>query len=165
MVMDTLFQAHLYRPEMDRAAEDERVRYQSVVPDRRAEREAWMRVLPPPMIGAAEIVMDTLQGACPGTYTGPARVISQEDEFDRVQPGDVLVCPTTSTSWNILFGKIGAWVTDSGGILSHPAIIAREFGIPTVVATGKGTKMVKNGQRVQVDGTAGVVYLLDSEGS
>ena len=105
------------------------------------------------------------QGVCPGTYTVPARVISREDEFDLVQPGDVLVCPTTSTSWNILFGKIGALVTDSGGILSHPAIIAREFGIPTVVATGNGTKKVKNGHRVKVDGTAGVVYLLESEGS
>ena len=102
------------------------------------------------------------QGACPGTYTGTARVISREDEFDRVQPGDVLVCPTTSPTWNILFGKIGGLVTDTGGILSHASIIAREFGIPTVVATRNGTKAVTDGQRVQVDGTAGLVRLLDA---
>jgi len=102
------------------------------------------------------------QGACTGIYTGIARVISREDEFDRVQPGDVLICPTTSPSWNILFGKIGALVTDTGGILSHAAIIAREFSIPAVVATRNGTKVVTDGLRVQVDGTTGLIRFLDA---
>jgi pyruvate,water dikinase len=62
--------------------------------------------------------------------------------------------------WSILFTKVGALVTDSGGILSHPAIIAREYGIPAVVATGNGTEIIPDGQRVTVDGNSGVVELV-----
>jgi rifampicin phosphotransferase len=77
--------------------------------------------------------------ASPGCYTGPVRVIRNEAEFDRLRAGDVLVCPVTSPVWSVLFPGVGALVTDTGGILSHPAIIAREYGIPAVVATGTGT--------------------------
>jgi phosphohistidine swiveling domain-containing protein len=65
----------------------------------------------------------------------------------------------TSPVWSVLFSRIGALVTDSGGILSHPAIIAREFGIPAVVATGNATSLLRDGQRVTVDGDAGVVEI------
>ena len=84
---------------------------------------------------------DVLTGipASPGRYTGTVRVVLDESHFDRIQAGDVLVCPVTSPVWSILFSRIGALVTDVGGTLSHPAIIAREFGIPAVVATGNGT--------------------------
>ena len=102
--------------------------------------------------------------AARGTYTGPARIILGEDQFDRLQPGDVLVCPITSPVWSILFAKIGALVTDSGGVLSHPAIIAREYGIPAVVATGNATQIIADGQRVVVDGEAGVVRLVGDHG-
>jgi rifampicin phosphotransferase len=95
--------------------------------------------------------------ASPGSYTGPVRVITSEAEFDRLRAGDVLVCPVTSPVWSVLFPSIGALVTDSGGILSHPAIIAREYGVPAVVATGNGTAVLHDGQLVTVDGTAGVV--------
>ncbi len=95
--------------------------------------------------------------AAPGTYTGPARVIMDETEFDKIQPGDVLVCPITSPVWSILFPSVGALVTDTGGILSHPAIISREYGIPAVVATGKATSTLKDGQLVTVDGSTGLV--------
>ncbi len=95
-----------------------------------------------------------------GSYTGPARVIMGEAEFDRLQPGDVLVCPITSPVWSILFSKVGALVTDTGGILSHPAIIAREYGIPAVVATGNATQIIPDGSRVVVNGDSGVVELL-----
>ncbi len=95
-----------------------------------------------------------------GTYTGPARVILGEEQFDKLQGGDVLVCPITSPVWSILFAKVGALVTDSGGILSHPAIIAREYGIPAVVATGNATETIADGQQVVVDGEAGVVRVL-----
>ena len=70
-----------------------------------------------------------------GRYTGTVRVIHSEAEFDRLRPGEVLVCPATSPVWSVLFPKVGALVTDSGGVLSHPAIIAREFRVPAVVAT------------------------------
>jgi len=95
-----------------------------------------------------------------GSYTGTARVVMGEHEFDKLQPGDVLVCPITSPVWSILFANIGALVTDSGGILSHPAIIAREYGIPAVVATGNGSQIIRDGQRVVVDGDNGLVRII-----
>jgi pyruvate,water dikinase len=99
-------------------------------------------------------------GAARVSYSGPARVIMGEDQFDRIQPGDVLVCPITSPVWSILFAKVGALVTDSGGILSHPAIIAREYGIPAVVATGNATQIIPDGQQVTVDGNTGLVQVV-----
>jgi rifampicin phosphotransferase len=92
-----------------------------------------------------------------GRYTGPARVVRHEGELEKVQPGDVLVCPATSPAWSPVFPSIGALVTDTGGILSHAAIIAREFAIPTVVATGNATELFVDGQTVTVDGDAGRV--------
>jgi rifampicin phosphotransferase len=98
--------------------------------------------------------------ASPGTHTGPVRVIHDESEFDRLRAGDVLVCPTTSPVWSVLFPSVGALVTDTGGTLSHPAIIAREYAVPAVVATGDATTRLRDGQVVTVDGTAGTVRLL-----
>jgi pyruvate,water dikinase len=95
--------------------------------------------------------------ASPGSYTGPMRVIRNEAEFERLRAGDVLVCPVTSPVWSVLFPSVGALVTDTGGTLSHPAIIAREYGVPAVVATGNGTSALHDGQVVTVDGTAGTV--------
>ena len=95
--------------------------------------------------------------AAPGHYTGPARIVLSEEEFDKIQPGDVLVCPITSPVWSVLFPSIGALVTDTGGILSHPAIIAREYGIPAVVAAGNATALLRDGQMVTVDGDRGTV--------
>ena len=104
----------------------------------------------------------TVQGipASAGTYTGPVRVIRTEAEFDRLRGGDVLVCPTTSPVWSVLFPLVGALITDAGGILSHPAIIAREFGVPAVVVTGDGTSRLRDGQLVTVDGGTGTVRVL-----
>jgi phosphohistidine swiveling domain-containing protein len=96
-------------------------------------------------------------GAAPGSYTGPVRVIMGEGEFDKIEAGDVLVCPITSPVWSVLFPSVGALVTDTGGALSHPAIISREYGIPAVVATGNATALLKDGQIVTVDGGAGTV--------
>ncbi|HEX6299766.1 MAG TPA: PEP/pyruvate-binding domain-containing protein [Acidimicrobiia bacterium] len=95
--------------------------------------------------------------ASPGEYTGPVRVVMDESQFDKVRPGDVLVCPATSPVWSVVFPVIGALVTDTGGLLSHPAIIAREYGIPAVVATGEGTTRLHDGELVIVNGTAGTV--------
>jgi len=95
--------------------------------------------------------------ASQGHYRGPVRVIMSEDEFGKLEAGDVLVCPITSPVWSVLFPSIGALVTDSGGILSHPAIIAREYRVPAVVATGNATQLLRDGQVITVDGTAGLV--------
>ncbi len=103
----------------------------------------------------------TLAGiaASPGRYRGTVRVVMDESEFDKLQPGDVLVCPVTSPVWSVLFPTIGALVTDTGGLLAHPAIIAREHRLPAVVATGNATALLRDGQTVTVDGTAGLVHV------
>jgi pyruvate,water dikinase len=88
------------------------------------------------------------------------RVIHSEAEFDRLRAGDVLVCPVVLPVWTVLFPHVGALVTDSDGILSNPAIIARECGIPLVVATGLGTTLLQDGQLVIVDGTSGTVEVV-----
>jgi pyruvate,water dikinase len=99
-----------------------------------------------------------LPGAA-GSYTGTVRVVRDEQEFDRIQVGDVLVCPSTSPVWSVVFPRIGALVTDTGGALSHAAIIAREYGIPATLATGNGTETLVDGSTVTVDGTAGTVEI------
>jgi pyruvate,water dikinase len=103
----------------------------------------------------------TGMAASAGSYTGQVRVIRGEWEFDKLQAGDVLVCPITSPVWSVLFPTIGALVTDTGGILSHPAIIAREYRIPAVVATGNATELLTDGHAVTVDGAAGTVTLAE----
>ncbi len=84
-----------------------------------------------------------------------------EHEFGKIQKGDVVVCPVTSPAWSFVFPIVGALVTNEGGILSHPAIIAREHGIPAVVGTGNATSVLTDGQRVTVDGNRGVVELME----
>ena len=93
--------------------------------------------------------------ASPGRHTGPVRVVMDESEFGKLRPGDVLVCPVTSPVWSVLFPSVGALVTDTGGLLSHPAIIAREYAVPAVVATGNATALLNDDQAVTVDGGAG----------
>ena len=86
-------------------------------------------------------------------------MVTTESEFDKLQAGDVLVCPSTSPVWSVLFPSVGALVTDTGGILSHPAIIAREYRVPAVVATGNATELLRDDQVVTVDGSAGIVQV------
>jgi phosphohistidine swiveling domain-containing protein len=114
----------------------------------------------PSEAGNAAVVVGTAASA--GRYTGPVRVVMGEHEFGKIQPGDVVVCPATSPTWSVVVPSIGALVADSGGILSHPAIIAREHGIPAVVGTATGTTTLRDGQSVTVDGTAGVVEVMRS---
>ncbi|HWL24143.1 MAG TPA: PEP-utilizing enzyme, partial [Ureibacillus sp.] len=82
-------------------------------------------------------------------------------EFSKLEKGDVLVCKTTTPLWTTLFQTAGAVITDAGGILSHSAIIAREYEIPAVVGTKISTDKLKDGDIVMVDGTNGIVTLLN----
>jgi pyruvate,water dikinase len=100
--------------------------------------------------------------ASPGVAEGPARVITSVDQLDRVRTGDILVCPITAPSWAPVFARIQGAVSDIGGIMSHAAIVSREYGLPAVVGTGFGTKRIQDGQRVKVDGNSGVVTVLDT---
>ncbi|MGH3445787.1 MAG: PEP-utilizing enzyme, partial [Nocardioidaceae bacterium] len=96
----------------------------------------------------------------PGRHRGTVRVVLTEADFGSVGTGDVLVCPTTDPAWSVLFGIAGALVTDHGGVLCHAAIVAREFGIPAVLGTVRGTQMLRDGQQVTVDGTTGRVVVV-----
>jgi len=100
-------------------------------------------------------------GASSGVVEGPARLVDSPEQFSAVQEGDVLVCKMTNPAWVIVFTKIVGLVTDSGGVVSHPAVLSREFGIPSVVGTSIATERIATGDRVRVDGTAGTVEILE----
>ena len=96
----------------------------------------------------------------PGAYTGTARVCrSLSQAIDDLEEGEVMVCEMTLPPWVPLFSIAGAVVSDVGGVLSHSAIVAREYGVPAVVGSNIGTTVIKTGQTITVDGTKGVVYL------
>ncbi len=95
--------------------------------------------------------------ASPGRVTGRARVVHGLDELDRLAPGEILVTRVTTPGWTPAFARAAAVVTDIGSLASHASIVAREFGIPAVVATQRGTALIHDGDRITVDGTAGVV--------
>lgn len=99
--------------------------------------------------------------ASPGIAEGLARVIMSADGIGDLQDGEILVAPLTAPSWAPVFGKIAATVTDVGGIMSHAAIVCREYGLPAVTGTAFGTKTITTGQRLRVDGNTGQVTLLD----
>ncbi|MDN5860057.1 MAG: PEP-utilizing protein mobile subunit [Pseudonocardia sp.] len=103
----------------------------------------------------------TGMAASPGLVEGPARVILGPSQINEVQDGEILVAPLTAPSWAPIFGKIKATVTDVGGMMSHAAIVCREYGLPAVTGTAFGTKQIKTGQRIRVDGNTGTVTVLD----
>jgi phosphohistidine swiveling domain-containing protein len=105
---------------------------------------------------------DRLRGlaASPGVYEGSARLVSGPADFNRIVQGDILVTVSTTEAFNILLPLLGGIVTDSGGLLSHSAIVAREYGIPGVVGTREATERILDGARVRVDGGAGEVTVL-----
>jgi len=98
--------------------------------------------------------------ASKGVYEGPARRVSGPSEFGQIAKGDVLITESTTEAFNILLPLLGGIVTDNGGLLSHAAIVAREYGIPGVVGTRDATERIANGVRVRVDGDAGEVTVL-----
>jgi pyruvate,water dikinase len=107
-------------------------------------------------------VVERLEGfaGSAGVVEGPARVVLSFEEFPTLQSGEILVCPATSTAWTPLFLKIAGVVTDTGGMLTHAAIAAREYGIPAVVGTWNATNSIRDGDIIRVDGSAGVVQVL-----
>jgi phosphohistidine swiveling domain-containing protein len=113
---------------------------------------------------SSEIEIGKVKGIAgsPGVVDGVARVVMSEAQFDSLQTGEILVCQMTNPAWQVLYGKIIAVVTDAGGTVSHPAVLAREYGIPAVVGTSGGTVRIKTGDRLRVDGNVGVVEILES---
>jgi pyruvate,water dikinase len=118
--------------------------------------EAWF-----PASGKQEGAVLRGTGASSGRVTATARVLGGPADFGRMRPGDVLVASITTPAWTSLFTMASAVVTDVGGPLSHSSIVAREYGIPAVLGTGVATRRIPDGARVEVDGDAGTVTLLD----
>jgi pyruvate,water dikinase len=100
--------------------------------------------------------------ASPGTVEGVARVVIDVRQIRDVRDGDILVCPITSPAWAPIFSNVKAVVTDIGGVMSHAAIVCREYGLPAVVGTGRATSQIQTGQRIRVDGSAGTVTLVET---
>jgi pyruvate,water dikinase len=98
-------------------------------------------------------------GASVGVVRSIARIVHGPDDFDRVRPGDIVVARASNPGWVPLFAIAGGFVTDTGGVLSHAAVVAREFGVPAVVGTGDATTRIADGQIVELDGTTGYVQL------
>ena len=170
--------------ELKDAAHNPTSAVKSKVAERRANYERWENLAPPPFVGAppdpsqippelAPIlhlffgvgppVMEGRhlkgQGASKGVVRGRARVIKDLSDSVRLQKGEILVCATTAPPWTPLFAVAAGVVTDSGGILSHSAICAREYAIPCVVATQIGTAVIKDGAMIVVDGSKGTVEI------
>jgi pyruvate,water dikinase len=95
-----------------------------------------------------------------GIVEGPARVLKMLKDIVGLQPGEILVCPSTNPSWAPVFTKIKAAVTDIGGLTSHAAIVCREYGVPSVTGTGFSTQIIKTGDIIKVDGDTGVVTIV-----
>jgi phosphohistidine swiveling domain-containing protein len=112
----------------------------------------------------AEVGGDHLTGAAasPGVVEGVARVVIDVGDIAAVRDGDVLVCAITSPAWAPIFSNVKAVVTDIGGVMSHAAIVCREYGLPAVVGTGRATSEIRTGQLIRVDGSSGVVTILDA---
>jgi pyruvate,water dikinase len=147
------------------------------VAERRATRDLQSRLVPPAFVGNVSRVMRSIPGsfarmigarpsdaalvsgspASPGRVTGSVRVVRGVDDFDALQPGEILVAPLTAPAWTPLFTKAAAVVTDVGSAASHASIIAREYGIPAVVGCGDATARLRTGMRVTVDGSTGNV--------
>jgi rifampicin phosphotransferase len=162
-----------------------------LVQERKTEMERFSHVTPPPMLGTAPAFEMTDGGSMiralfkgemspannsngetnnvkghpgsAGVARGTARVIHSLAEAGKLQPGDILVAVSTEPPWTPLFATASAIVTDSGGVLSHSAVVAREYRIPAVVGTGNATTTFKDGQLIEVNGNAGIVRVVVEE--
>jgi phosphohistidine swiveling domain-containing protein len=156
----------------------------ALVAQRRAEIEKWSKVVPPPILGEPPALSDdpfeqglfvkmfgippepsrdpsVINGipASAGTVQGRAKVVRTLAEASKLENGDVLVCEMTMPPWTPLFSTVSAVVADTGGILSHCAIVAREYRMPCVVGTAVGTALIKDGMLITVDGSKGIVRI------
>ena len=159
--------------------------YATLISERKAVAAHFAQVIPPPILGALpdgpppddpvsrmflkiegdappsvahEGVLVGHAGS-PGVARGPVKIVRHLKDLAKVQPGDILVAETTAPPWTPLFATVAAIVTDNGGILSHAAVVAREYGIPAVIGVQIATRALHDGQRVEVDGNQGIVRI------
>ncbi|NQW17838.1 MAG: hypothetical protein HQ478_10185 [Chloroflexi bacterium] len=153
---------------------------QSLANERRSQRETNSRLTPPKYLGTAPPDHEALKilpasgdqakdgitalrgtAASRGEATGIARVILSPDDFGKLNNGDILICRSTAPMWTPLFRVAAALVSEAGGVLSHPAVVAREVGLPAVVGVSRATTIIKDGQTVTVSGTDGLVHIVE----
>ncbi|MGD2125509.1 MAG: PEP-utilizing enzyme [Desulfobacteraceae bacterium] len=118
----------------------------------------WLKGVEAPKAGEVSEIKGFASSA--GVVEGPARVLKLLKEIVDLQPGEILVCPSTNPSWAPVFTKIKAAVTDIGGLTSHAAIVCREYGVPSVTGTGVSTAVIKTGDIIKVDGDQGVITVV-----
>jgi rifampicin phosphotransferase len=173
---------------LDEMQNGQEIPLKRLVQERKTEMEHFSHVAPPPMLGTAPAFemtdggsmvramfkgemspaptgnseMNKVKGlpGSAGVTRGTARVIRSLAEAGKLQPGDVLVAIATEPPWTPLFATASAIVTDSGGVLSHSAVVAREYRIPAVVGTGNATSTFQDGQLIEVDGNVGIVRVV-----
>jgi pyruvate,water dikinase len=166
--------------EVRSALREETGDYRDIAARRREEMAGWAEESPPPTLGAPAPASDGLptgfggsrqlpadqpnllhgNASSAGIARGPARVLRNLGEVDRLKPGDVMVARTTMPAWTPLFAVACAIVVETGGVLSHPAVTAREYGIPAVLGVSDATRVLRDGQLLEVDGTRGTVRVL-----
>jgi len=122
------------------------------------ENSSWTKLFPWSKVKESSNILKGL-GASAGKVTATARVLFSPEDFKKMKQGNILVAVTTTPAWTPLFTLASAVVTDIGGPLSHSSVVAREYGIPAVLATGIGTRRIQDGQTVTVDGSAGTVEM------
>ncbi len=150
----------------------------ALVADRKVVHARQRTIVPPTPLGAPREASTTTDrfdgarlesadpnellgtGASVGVVRGTARVVLANDQFGRIQPGDIIVCPSSNPSWVPVFVIAGGLVTNTGGVLSHAAVVAREFGLPAVVGIAGATDKIADGREVEIDGTRGTVRML-----
>jgi pyruvate,water dikinase len=178
---DSIFM--LYRKEVPEAVAGKDFR--SIVAQRRAEMTRWSGVIPVPVIGQPPPPQEKPDplgvafgkmfglpvepssdpsvivgiGASKGVAHGRAKVVRSLAEASKLQKGDIMVCELTMPPWTPLFSTVSALVADTGGVLSHCAIVSREYGLPAVVGTHIGTAVIKDGMQLTVDGSKGIVRI------
>ena len=164
-----------------RAAKQALPDFKQLTQERRALREARKQLNPPAKIPDVpfkfgpinmsifetqklnEDEFGNLKGfaVSPGKITAPATIILSPDDFEKMQPGTILVCPTTTPAWTPLYSQAKGLVTEIGSILAHGSIVAREYGIPAVMGLGNATQKITDGQVITVDGDTGVVRIVE----
>lgn len=142
------------------------------VEERREEFHRYRDVLPPKFLrGNVEFDDTVVQGrdaaritgtsASPGVVSGTIRVVSRIEELPQIMKGEIMVTSNTDPGWTAVFPKLGGLITETGGILSHGAVVSREYGIPAVTAVKDATSIFRTGQTVTLDGNDGTIYIVE----
>jgi pyruvate,water dikinase len=138
------------------------------ISERKKEFYKYKTTLPPKFLKNGIEFDDTIMqydknaiygaAASPGTFNGVARVVKSIEELSQLKDNEILVTSNTDPAWTAVFSKLGGLITETGGILSHGAVISREYRIPAVTAVKGATKIFKTGEEIVVDGNEGVIY-------